>query len=131
MHTIRVVTRHVPRAPLFYVMSTTSERIDKYYDDGLQLIEKKNDSKILTEVKKLAAFITKHQSDSVTSNQQSRLLSIIEMYYKYATSKERDADDDDTRMHDSVQSLISDLLALPEGKLVTSKGKKKAVTWLR
>lgn len=109
---------------------STADRIDKFQTDCNLLLHNDNQSnnvmKIVSEVKKLSQWLQKHQSEVVPDNHKQILLTIIENYYNYYLQKRKDS----TVLLDVVTLLVDDCLKLPEGKLINSKGKKRALKWI-
>ena len=91
-----------------------SSRVDDY---SLKLESlKRNPKKYAAEIKKLTLWMHKHQSDSVTDASKQRLVDILS---------------DSTKvLNEDASELLQTYLALPEGKLTTSKGKARALKWL-
>jgi hypothetical protein len=100
---------------------TSAERIDKYFADISALSSTRNDKKLSTEIDKLRSWMQKHQNESVPEASRSKLVQIIDLCHRYIG---------DSEVIESTQALISDYLALPEGKLASSKAKKKMLGWI-
>jgi hypothetical protein len=101
---------------------SAAERIDKFFEDASRFTASKNAAKITSEAKKLAVWLQKHQSESIPEGSKAKLMSTVEVYYRYGKMV--------PELADAARNLIDDLLKLPEGKLVSAKGKNKALRWL-
>jgi hypothetical protein len=66
----------------------------------------------------------KHQEDSLPDGGKNKLLQTIQGYAKLPF-----VDGSSTSCKDAALALVDDLLKLPEGKLVNSKGKSAALKW--
>jgi hypothetical protein len=99
------------------------DRVDKFCVDGEALLEKKNVPRILAEVLNFKKWIQKHQSEMITPNSQAKLLTLVERYYLFSLTVQEDA------LKEAIFGLVADLLTLPEGKLISSKSKKKVLGW--
>ena len=88
----------------FEVMA--SARVD---DFASKLESLKGSTKYASELKKLTLWMQKHQSETLTDSAKQKLVAIL------GESKDPE--------------LLSCYLALPEGKLTTSKGKNRALKW--
>lgn len=102
-----------------------TERISKYLDDAAALVQQGNVQKIAAEVKKLTTYIQKHQNETVPDGSKTKLFGAIEMYYRFAGRHS----DFDICLKDTVYTLLSCFLQLPEGKLVTASSKRKVLAW--
>jgi hypothetical protein len=102
----------------------SSERIEKFQTDCEYLLRIKNIPKIVVEIRKLCTWIQKHQNGIVPDSHKQILLSIIESYVQLLLKEQNNL------LIDIIINLVDDYLKLPEGKLVNSKGKKKALKWL-
>lgn len=101
-----------------------ADRIEKYRADSVKL-QDASAQKIKSELSSLNKWIVKHQYEAVADGDKGKLLSILQHYYKIAT--ERDTDD----LKEIVFKVLDDFLKLPEGKLVSAKGKQGALRWLQ
>jgi len=63
----------------------------------------------------------------VSKSLQTKLLSAIESYYRFAISSTCKEEE----VLDTSLAMITDFLCLPEGKLVSGKSKQKAISWQR
>ena len=94
--------------------------------------------KIVAEINRLRTWIQKHQSESVTDGAKTKLFATVEGYFKFFTTQlGRVASSDDPKLltireqlHGVIHALIGDYLQLPEGKLLSGRDKKKALTWI-
>ena len=77
----------------------SSERVDKFYLDSIELLSKKNNTKINSEIRKLSTWLQKHQSDIIADNSKQTLLSTIESYYNFYNQTK------DSSLHDVVNLL--------------------------
>ncbi len=98
-----------------------SERIELFFNDQVDLLKSNNTQKIKSEILKLSKYLHKHQNEIIDSSTQTKLLMIVEKYVKYGSAT--------SALKDAIAELVGLLLSLPEGKLVTSKSKKKALIW--
>jgi hypothetical protein len=98
-----------------------SERIELFFNDQVDLLKSNNAQKIKSEILKLTKYLHKHQNEIIDSNTQTKLLMIVEKYVKYGSAT--------SVLKDAIAELVGLLLSLPEGKLVTSKSKKKVLIW--
>ncbi len=83
-----------------------SARIDAF---ASKLESLRGSTKYTSELKKLTLWMQKHQSETLTDGAKQKLVAIL------GESKDPE--------------LLSCYLALPEGKLTTSKGKNRALKW--
>ncbi len=73
-------------------------------------------------------WLTKHQDESLSDAGKQKLVAACENYFKFAVARDATFELPEC---EAVQNLISDLLKLPEGKLIRSAGgKSKAMKWL-
>ena len=100
-----------------------SDRIEIFFNDQVELLKSNNTQKIKSEVHKFTKYLFKHQNDVVEASIQTKLLIVVEKYAKYCSTVDQHA------VKDAVEELIGLILALPEGKLISSKSKKKALSW--
>ena len=77
----------------------SSERVDKFHLDSIELLSRKNNTKINSEIRKLSTWLQKHQSDIIPDNSKQTLLSTIESYYNYYNQTK------DSTLHDVVTLL--------------------------
>lgn len=103
----------------------TEVRINKFHEDSRILILKQNSQKIQAEIKKLRSWLQKHQNEVVIDSIKEKLLLTLEAYYKYFH-----VNHNEEFIKDSVEELLSDFLQFPEGKLLSSKSKKKVLGWI-
>lgn len=108
-------------------MMAAAERVDKFQIDSQTLLKSNNHVKIISEMKKLSQWLQKHQSEIIPDNHKQILLGVIESYYTYYCSSIQNRE---ATLLDAVSLLVDDCLKLPEGKLINSKGKKKALKWI-
>lgn len=104
----------------------SSDRICMYFDDCKLLLENKNILKICNEIKKLTNWLQKHQNESVPDNIKVKLMSIVDSYYRFGLSN----NNSNLELKETILNLFSTYLQLPEGKLVSSKDKKKVLNWI-
>ena len=103
----------------------TAERIDKYHEDILSLLETKKDS-LGSEISKLSKWLLKHQDEALPDAQKNKLFTIVQKCYKHAS----ETPDIHPVLRGKIQSLIEDLCKMPVGKLVSMKTKKQGAKWL-
>jgi hypothetical protein len=103
---------------------STADRVAKYYDDGKDLVGGGNSAKIMSEIRKLATYLQKHQTEAIAEGAKTKLFGTVEMYYRYAKGNLTNE-----AVVDCVSSLLSAYLQLPEGKLVSATHKKKVLQW--
>eukprot|EP01041_Mallomonas_annulata_P010635 gene10635-22202_t len=84
-----------------------------------------SNQKISSEISRLRTWIQKHQGETVPDGAKTKLMTIVEKYYVHLTSGNNSA------ILDIVTGLLSDLLSLPEGKLISAKGKSRLLKWLQ
>ena len=72
----------------------SSERIDKFYEDSINLLKSHNITKIINEIKKLSVWMQKHQSETVPDNHKQVLLTVIESYYNYNNTHSNNNDNE-------------------------------------
>jgi hypothetical protein len=105
---------------------STADRVAKYYDDGRDLVGGGNSAKIMSEIRKLATYLQKHQTEAIAEGAKTKLFGTVEMYYRYAKGNLTNE-----AVVDCVSSLLSAYLQLPEGKLVSATHKKKVLQWVQ
>ena len=91
-----------------------SDRIDKFSEDAA------TGKGLSKECDRLAAWLQKHQSEIVPAAQQAKLMQLLDLHTK--SGKEQ--------YPDSLGNLVSTLLALPEGKLISAKSKQRCLRLL-
>jgi hypothetical protein len=67
---------------------SVNDRIEKFASDALLYLASKKESKILSEIKGLSVYITKHQNEAATPNAQTKLLEVVQNYFLYCKSSE-------------------------------------------
>ena len=104
------------------------ERIDKFYEDISRWCSKNasNDGKCIDEMKKLARFLYKHQTELIPDSSKQKLLCCVELLYRYTPRAVEQIE----QMNDQKRSLCEDFCKMPEGKLVAAKSKKKVMLWI-
>jgi hypothetical protein len=131
-------------------MSDASNRIQKFSDDSIYLVEVLSGNNIdsenklflkiipksTTEINKLRVWLQKHQNESVTDGYKNKLFLIIDLYYRFYINKIITIKTSDSKLlsatslyYEAVSNLISDYLQFPGGKLLSAKDKKKVMTW--
>ena len=111
---------------------SANDRVDLFLDTQTTLTNSINNiKKVTTEINKLCQWIQKHQNELLTDTCKGKLLFIIEKYYLYNKNSNSNNNDDDSKrkLVEVIEKLLSDFLALPEGKLCSSKGKQKVMNW--
>lgn len=108
-------------------MDEGAARVDRYYLDGIAIVKSGVEPKMCSEIKKLRQWLTKHQTEMLPDGAKQKLLSAVEAYFLYCCKR---PDRFEGEVGDVVTSLVSDLLKLPEGKLISAKSKLKALKWL-
>jgi hypothetical protein len=79
-------------------------------------------------MQRLRGWLTKHQEENLVDSGKQRLIACVETYFKFALAADPTFE---SPIGEGTQNLISDLLKLPEGKLIrNSGGKSKALKWL-
>ena len=79
-------------------------------------------AKITTEIAKLRTWLVKHQDEAVPDGSKGKIIAVLEKYNRAAGYM--------AEIRGAVSCLFQDYLALPEGKLLTSKGKDRVKAWL-
>eukprot|EP01036_Dinobryon_divergens_P023421 gene23421-31766_t len=99
-------------------------------------------AKTIAEIKRLRTWMQKHQSESVPDGAKAKLLAAVDFYYRFflfqfgriktmsAAGNEKKLSAVRDQLHEGVHSLVSDYLQMPEGKLLSGRDKKKALTWI-
>ena len=104
-------------------MATKVGRIQKFADDQTSLlVPTMKHSKIISEIKIFGTWLVKHQSESIPDGAKGTILTIMEKYNR-ASGYWLD-------IRPAVSELFSTFLQLPEGKLLSTKGKNKVLVWL-
>ena len=109
-----------------------SDRIELFFNACQILITKPNINKIISEISKLCIWLHKHQNEEISDQWKAKLILIIEKYHLYYKNNKNTNDNNNNellRLEEMVDKLLSDYLALPEGKLVTGKFKHKVMNW--
>lgn len=100
----------------------------RFYEDAVKLCSDAKAPKLIAEIQRLQQWLTKHQDENLSDAGKQKLLAACETYFKFAVARDAAFELPEC---ESVQNLISDLLKLPEGKLIRSAGgKSKAMKWL-
>lgn len=113
-----------------------AERISKFHDDAIETLQQSKRTgviqKIEGEISRLRTWIQKHQSESVPDTAKQQLLSTVELFHNFANDRTQSLQSEKsvTSVGNLVGDLVSDLLKIPEGKLITSKGKRRAMKWV-
>lgn len=129
----------------------SSEWIVNFSEDFITLANlgpaNKGSTKLLASSSKLKQWMPKHQNDLLTENSKSKLLLCLDILYRIGTkginSATQITQTDPSNGTINLQSwtweeslcnaaidVISVYLQMPEGKLLSSKDKKKALNWL-
>jgi hypothetical protein len=99
------------------------ERIQRYLDDQTKiLVPGMKPAKITSEIANLKKWLVKHQDEAVPDGSKGKIMTVLEKYNRAAGYM---AD-----LRGPVANLFQDYLALPEGKLLSSKNKDKVKVWL-
>lgn len=106
---------------------SAADRVSKFYDDQATILPTafasiKGGSKVSSEITKFGSWLVKHQNEAVADGSKGKILQILEKYNRAAQAM--------FNIRKSVISLFQIYLALPEGKLVTSKNKASILVWL-
>jgi hypothetical protein len=100
----------------------------RFYEDAVKLCSEAKAPKLIAEIQRLRQWLTKHQDENLSDAGKQKLLAACETYFKVAVARDATFESPEC---EAVQNLISDLLKLPEGKLIRSAGgKSKAMKWL-
>lgn len=107
--------------------SQASERIDKFHIDAQRWCTKnaQNDARCIEEMKKLSKWMLKHQAEIIPDSSKTKLQSIMFLFFSCPLS----INATESILNEKI-NLLADYLKMPEGKLVTSKSKKKVMKWL-
>ena len=97
------------------------DRISKYFDDQVGLVSSGKIPKINSEIKSLASWLVKHQDELVPDGSKSKIVAILERYNRTAGYH--------AVLLGPIIQLFANFLALPEGKLCSSKDKSKVLNW--
>jgi hypothetical protein len=104
-------------------MSGAAERITKFCDDQTKImVPGTKPAKITSEIAKLRTWLVKHQDEAVPDGSKGKIMSVLEKYNRAAGYM--------AELRAPVSCLFQDYLALPEGKLLTSKNKDRVKAWL-
>ncbi len=100
----------------------------RFYEDAVKLCSEAKAPKLISEIQRLRQWLTKHQDENLSDAGKQKLVAACETYFKFAMARDASFELPEC---EAVQDLISDLLKLPEGKLIRSAGgKSKAMKWL-
>jgi len=94
-----------------------SDRVDKFCLDAEAALLKPAVHVLAKECTRLAVWLQKHQDEPIPSAQQGKLMSMLDLHVKNG----RDS------YSVGVHTLVSTMLSLPEGKLITAKSKQKCL----
>ncbi len=106
-----------------------AERVSKFYDDATLLtsaptnLTNNTTNKLISEIMKLKSWLQKHQNEVLQDSIKTKLLQCIEMYYRKVFHRHES-------LVDPVTDLLGCYLQLPEGKLLSSKDKRKVLQWI-
>eukprot|EP00798_Chlamydomonas_sp_ICE-L_P009087 gene9087-16210_t len=102
-------------------MSQSAERVQKFEEDAKALISSSTlkETKVLSEVKRLRTWLTKHQDDAIPAGDQGKLWNCVRSYRSVPNQSEA--------LDSATLSLLEDYLKMPEGKLVNGKSKQTAL----
>jgi hypothetical protein len=79
-------------------------------------------------MKRLRTWLGKHQEEMLNDSGKQKLIGTVEAYFRFCSKADPTFE---SELGETAQALISDLLKLPEGKLIrNSGGKSKALKWL-
>ena len=102
--------------------------LSRFFDDAVRLCSEAKAPKLISEIQRLRQWLTKHQDENLSDAGKQKLVAACETYFKFALVRDAAFELPEC---EAVQDLISDLLKLPEGKLIRSAGgKSKAMKWL-
>ncbi len=79
-------------------------------------------SKVVSEIGNFKSWLFKHQSEAISEGSKGKLMVILEKYNRAGITAKS--------IRNAVISLFQDYLALPEGKLTSSKNKNTVLGWL-
>lgn len=110
-----------------------ADRVMKFYEDAERLCKastgggsSSTDAKVVAEVNKLKTWLMKHQNEVMTDAMKAKLLQTVSLYHRLASASSHA----ESGFTNAITALLSDYLMMPEGKLVSSKDKKKVMNWL-
>lgn len=98
----------------------TAERVDKWHVDAEALVTTGKQSGLAKECDRLSAWLQKHQGEIVPQAQQVKLMQLADLHFKHGANK----------YDGNLGNLLSTLLSMPEGKLVSAKSKAKLLKML-
>jgi small subunit ribosomal protein S16 len=107
-----------------------TDRVARFLDDAIALCADggRQPQKIVTEIRRLRAWLQKHQDESLVDAGKQKLVQAVECYFKLALAADPTFS---AALGEATQELVMDLLKLPEGKLIRNAGgKSKALKWL-
>jgi hypothetical protein len=100
----------------------------RFFEDAVKLCSEAKAPKLIAEIQRLRQWLTKHQDENLSDTGKQKLIAACETYFKFAVGRDATFESPEC---EAIQNLISDLLKLPEGKLIRSAGgKSKAMKWL-
>jgi hypothetical protein len=100
----------------------------RFYEDAVKLCSEGKAPKLIAEIQRLRQWLTKHQDENLSDAGKQKLVAAAETYFKFAVGRDATFESPEC---EAIQNMISDLLKLPEGKLIRSAGgKSKAMKWL-
>lgn len=105
-----------------------ADRISKFFDDAKALLSKDreiSESKINSEIKRMRTWLQKHQNEVVPDGSKTKLFGVIDLFYRFSC-----VIDKNSSLFEGISDLLSDYLQIPEGKLLSSKDKKKVLNWV-
>jgi hypothetical protein len=102
--------------------------IDNCQSEIEKLVVARNRNSVGLKINKLRSWLQKHQYDTLADGGKTKLLQILIICQRYCQSL---SGEERVNFEEFVTSLFSDYLQLPEGKLVSSKDKKKVMLWLQ
>jgi len=103
-------------------MSSSVDRIAKYFDDQVGILSSGKLPKIKSEIQSMRTWLVKHQDESIPEGAKGKIISILEKYNRAATGHL-------AVIRGPVVQLYGDFLALPEGKLCGTKEKNRVLSW--
>jgi hypothetical protein len=104
---------------------SAGDRIQRFFDDQVKLIPlvmTPQFGKVVSEIGHIKSWLFKHQSEALSEGLKGKLLQILEKYNRAAITA--------NAVRNAVIALFQDYLALPEGKLTSSKNKTTVLGWL-
>jgi hypothetical protein len=97
-------------------------------EDAAKLCSEAKAPKLIAEIQRMRQWLSKHQHENLSDAGKQKLIAACEIYFKFAVARDPTFECPEC---EAVQNLISDLLKLPEGKLIRSAGgKSKVMKWL-